>query len=504
MQNESLYSNLIYEYFLLRFQFQYYRFGDTLPPIDILYKEFNVSPQTVRAALQRLRAEGYLSMGNGQCTRVLFQQTKQELADHVSRFYSRRRDAFSDLYASGEIMFVPMLVEGLRRMDEDDIASISVLAERAGADDLFHFYCFTLQKTENPLALNLFWEVCIFQGFPFAKNGPGLRQFTTNVIRKRLKTLVSYIKARDWDSAHAAFLEYQRSDIKTATAFLAPHFKRSVMQDQIPFTWRIYRERPQLCYNLASHILHEIYLGEYRDVSYLPSYAKMAEKYGVSFSTIRRTVDMLCQIGAARSIKGKGTRIFGIGVPCDRPDFENPAIRRNLSFFVQSYELLLYSCQGVTLSLMEGLTAEARGNLISQYETCLNTGRSELAFWYYLNSVIEYSKLAAIREIYKKIYALFLWGYPLKAFSGGSPQLDLTTLQFTQDMIRYLKADDAHGCAGAVRALIAKLLPAAERFLAGHGIRPEKLRTHPSIRLLITTGQEGLPPDGSGTGESFS
>ena len=46
--------------------FQYYQYGDTLPSIDTLCREFSVSAQTVTTALQRLREEGYIDMHNGE------------------------------------------------------------------------------------------------------------------------------------------------------------------------------------------------------------------------------------------------------------------------------------------------------------------------------------------------------------------------------------------------------------------------------------------------------
>lgn len=50
MQNEQQFSNLIYDYFLLRFRFQYYKYGDFLPPIKILCQQFCVSSPPVKAA----------------------------------------------------------------------------------------------------------------------------------------------------------------------------------------------------------------------------------------------------------------------------------------------------------------------------------------------------------------------------------------------------------------------------------------------------------------------
>ena len=310
MVNDNQYSNLIYEYFLVRFHSLYYKYGNTLPSIDILCREFNVSAQTVKAALRRLRAEGYISMHNGTVTTVTFQQTRQGAVDFILNYFSERWADYYDLYSSAELVFIPMLVEGLKRMDEEDLALLSHLEERAEADDLVHFYCCVLQKIENPLALNLFWETTLYQGFPFARLEPQPIHFDTGLVRRRLKVLMSRVYDKDWKGVQAALLEYQQSDIHAIQKALGPYIRPLPKESQIPFVWRVYHNRPQICYNLASQILHDIYLGEFREVQYLPSYEKLAEKYGVSVSTLRRTIAMLSQAGACRTINVKGFLLY--------------------------------------------------------------------------------------------------------------------------------------------------------------------------------------------------
>ena len=36
MRNDEGFANLIYDYFVVRFHFQYYKYGDSLPKIDAL------------------------------------------------------------------------------------------------------------------------------------------------------------------------------------------------------------------------------------------------------------------------------------------------------------------------------------------------------------------------------------------------------------------------------------------------------------------------------------
>ena len=101
--------NLIYQYFLLRMHFQYYQYGDTLPSIDTLCREFSVSAQTVTTALQRLREEGYIDMHNGRQTKVLFRQTGEEYEAFIRGFFSERLDASSDLTRTTQMICLPLM-----------------------------------------------------------------------------------------------------------------------------------------------------------------------------------------------------------------------------------------------------------------------------------------------------------------------------------------------------------------------------------------------------------
>ena len=162
MQNKQHFSNLIYEYFFLRIRFQYYECGDTLPSIDTLCDEFSVSSQTVKSALRRLRSEGYISMHNGRPTTVIFRQTGEDLSDFITGYYSKRYKAFADLNETGLLIYIPLIMEGLCRMNDDEISGIFQLSEQPTTDNLLHFYCFVLQKLDNPLIMNLFWETAMF------------------------------------------------------------------------------------------------------------------------------------------------------------------------------------------------------------------------------------------------------------------------------------------------------------------------------------------------------
>lgn len=486
MQSEQQYSNLVYEYFLTRIRFRYYKYGDTLPSIDTLCRELSVSSQTMKMALKRLRSEGYIDMRNGRSTKVIFQQDQETSNQYILRYFSCRIHCFRDLYQSVNLIIEPLLLEGLRRADEKDLACLTRLAEVTSMDDVLHLFCFILQKTDNPLAMNLYWETSIFLGLLFLKHDYKRDLMETDLLRRELKRSILLAKNKEWDLLSQHFQAFRRDSIGTVVDHLIQQISPFKGEEHIPFVWRIYRDRPQVCYSLAAHLLHEIYVGSFRDAVYLPSYEKMAEAYKVSVSTMRRTIRVLNQLGAVRSINGRGTMVFGIGKPCDSPDFTNPAVRRNLAYFFQSFELLVYSCENVLRHCLTAATREEKGRLAGQIEQDLANGRQELSLWRCLLFITKCSHLEGIREIYGRIYSLFLWGYPLRASRESNPDLDAATLHFSNRMLLNLTKGNITGCCEAIRQLAAVQFPALEQFLLNQGLTPEDLRLNPSIQLLIS------------------
>lgn len=489
MQSEQQYSNLVYEFFLKRIQFGYYKCGDLLPSIDVLCRELIVSAQTVKAALQRLRGEGYIDMHNGRSTKVIAEKTPEQARQFTLDYFSHRVKSFHDLYQSSRLVIMPLLSEGFRRADQKDLDYLARLAEGETADDILHFFCFVLQKLDNPLLMNLYWETSIFWGLLFLKQNGEQDLSDVRLMHQEMQRCMQHAACREWDRLFEELQTFRQHSVGTAVDILIQSVPPAKDEDQIPFQWRIYRERPQVCYSLASHLLHEIYMGNYQEADWLPSYEKMARTYGVSMSTVRRTIKVLNQLGAVRSINGKGTRVFRLGDPCETPDFESSVVRRNLSFFVQSYELLVYSCEPVMKDFLAASSPTERKGLLKGLEDNLASGRCDSSFWLCLLSIARYSRLQGIREIYGQIYSLFLWGYPLKASGPQKPLLEQSILCFTESMIRSLKGNDFRGCAEAMKEFVTLYFPATEGYLASNGFRPEELRLTPSIRLLIRTDE---------------
>lgn len=482
MHDEPAFCNLIYEYFVLRFKFQNYKYGDQLPSIDTLCHKFCVAPLTVKAALRRLQEEGYVSIRHGKCTQVTFQQSEDEYQKFKGDFFADRIHLYADFSKAMDLIFLPLYVEGFQHMDEKDLADLCQIVERWESDSLVNFYSSILQKMKNPLALNLFWETALFLGFPSLTQDEISGFYHAESFNNRLYRLIDSGREKKSSlicEAHNAFVQ----DITDKFIGLWNQ-QIETGAPVISFRWRIYRNRPQICYNLATLILHHIYFGEYSEADFLPSYQTMAEKYDVSLSTIRRTIHILNEVGAVHSINGKGTCILSSDQEGYEANLTNSAIRQNLAYFIQAFELLKFSIEGVSRTTLPALPLEVKEDLIRQLEKLLQEHRCQLASNEVLVYIYTYSPLKDLREIYEKLYKLMLWGLPLIRHRTEASGIDKMLIQFTEALISALKKGNFDDCTELLRELFTTQYSIAEAYLYRQGLKPEELRL-PSFKLML-------------------
>lgn len=160
--------------------------------------------------------------------------------------------------------------------------------------------------------MNLCWEMIRYLCFPLL-DAHGAAEDCLRELRA----------GGDADRAKRACLAGWKQDIDELFAFLETARAEYALEDvrPVPFEWNIYRQRPQLRYSIASRIIREILEERYPVGSFLPSLPRMAERFGVAVSTVRRTLDLLAGLGVAASFQGKGTRVL---MDPRRIDFSKP------------------------------------------------------------------------------------------------------------------------------------------------------------------------------------
>ena len=485
MRQEQLLSNLIYEYFVMHFHSRFYEYGDILPTIETLSQDCCVSLDTVKTALKRLRIDGYITLQSRKGIKVVFSQSEEERDAYIANFFSQRRSAMPDLTESAKLVLVPLLTEGLCKMDDGDFTSLYSSIDQIKLGNYAHFYFSILRKLNNPLVMNLFWEITLFQGVSMLCKESDFQNSASEMIHQSLREVLLAGQRRDRKHLPEVINSTGKEVLKTFTNYSTHKLTFSGEESQLPFVWHIYRERPQICYDLVTWFLHQILRGKYQNVEFLPSYKKLADSLQVSLMTIRRTVDLLHRLGMVKPINGTGVRVLPKGAPDVTAQLGESDIRRNLALYFHAFEILAYTCETVTREIFPRFTEEAEKEFISTLKQDLETGDCSCVTLCYLLHIMKHCPLMAIREIYGKIYDFFLWGYPLRVSAKNAVEFDCRAYIFTQKIVRLLEKKDYESFADETKNFIVGELAKTEQRLYNLGLRPEELRPISSIRLIM-------------------
>ncbi len=487
MRQEQLLPDLIYEYFVMRFHSLSYKYGDMLPTIETLSQDCCVSLDTVKTVLNRLRNEGYVIIESRKGIKVVFLQSEEERNAYITHFFSQRHSTLPDLNKSAELVLVSLLTEGLCRIDDKDFTSLSSLIDQIKISNYTQFYSAILRKLNNPLAMNLFWEILLFQGTSMLCQESDLQSAVPDTVRQSLRDILLAGLQRDRKRPPEIMNTSGKEVLKTYTKYYTNNLHFTKEEPQLPFVWRIYRERPQICYDLVTWFLHQILKGKYQNTEFLPSYKKLAETLQVSLMTVRRTVDLLHRLGMVKPINGIGVRILPKGDPDVAAQFGAPDIRRNLVLYYHAYEILAYTCETVMRATFPRFTVDAEHEFILTLKQNLESGDCSCVLLCYLLYIMEHCPLNAIREIYGKIYAFFLWGYPLRVSTKNAKNFDNRACIFTQQIVEFLEKKNYESFAETTKNFIAREIAYTEQCLYHLGLRPEELHPTSSIRLIVTT-----------------
>ncbi|BDF71001.1 hypothetical protein CE91St41_17710 [Oscillospiraceae bacterium] len=414
---------LIYKFFATQIQFGYYKTGDFLPSIEDLCQIYHASGRTVRSAYLQLQEDGYVSLSSGRRTTVVYQATAEECARSRRSYYLARMEAAPALNEAMKLLLLPVMRNGCERLTPQAMSEIREMAAKLGDGDFyisfFGGYAMVM-ASENQLASALFSEVVSFYQFPhvllrFAGKELEVRQFQELSAR-----VIAACDRNDCKAFYDAYMAIQTymNDVLNHYLILAKQLLPA--QEQIPFTWNVYRDRPQLCYSVAARIIKEICIACcYQPGDTLPHHAILAEKYQVSYMTIRRTMEMLESMGIVSVRHGVGTTVTE-----PQPDparYQNSAMRRIHTMALESMELLRLAFDSVTAQLSADVSARDCAEILRAQS---KRGLTHSAFITCMDLLFRGSTNLQLRNIWDRLFELLLLDLPLLEAAGLHAALD--------------------------------------------------------------------------------
>lgn len=436
MKKESGLQQLVYDYFETRILFGFYRYGDKLPSIQQIGAMFHLGRTTVRAALSLLEKEGYIVTEERKTAVVVFRAGVDGFEENAAKYFIPRREGMEDFEKAGLLLFVPLWEEGLRRWDQKKWELFRDEQEftlPSGVPLPVELYIMALSTLDNTLILNLYWEGIRYVRFPYLVskrvkgiNGTKLKDITREtmitLLNQEFETSYGYLEKKVFGFMESAKNEYGLKDA-----------------EPIPFQWNIYRQRPQMRYSLASLIIREIMYGRYPIGGYLPTLIQMEEQFGVSLTTVRRTLSLLEELGITKSYQGKGTMVC---MDHANINLSNPGIKKGFILYMESLQLLNLTIYGISLYTLQSVTRERRDELKEKLKKNRKSKKSSNCFEIYLIFIMKECPSAMVRECYGKLLELLAWGYPFTVLRLNIENLDKRYSGNIRQMEKHLEEDN--------------------------------------------------------------
>lgn len=428
--------NSIYKYYTCHILFGHLAHGSYLPTIEQICDIFHVAPETVRSALMKLQKDGLISVSAGRRTTVTYVASPEEKYRSAENYYLARKEDIENIYHVTDLILMPLFYEGCKRLSDDELLRLSI-ATGQGASNLAAISmicCNTMiQKLNNRLAKDLFFDIVAFFQFPY------IPSFDRRVeeFQQDYRSLLSSCETSDRDGLFRAFSYLQDLTRKAILGFIGKAAINQPAIPQISFHWQTNRDRPQYCHSLASCIIQNIIDGRYSKTDMLPSYEKMAEEFSVSVSTIRRTVGLLRDMGVLNSINGVGSQIHFTSPNWKK--LKRPAIEKNIVRAIESVEFFSITSKPVLSRILPSLTPLQKNKLKGILEKSRGNHPLEsfIRVAEYIAGIYPYPILF---EIYKKLSEFLLFVYPLLLSLTGTESRRDTA--FIGEIMLALEQDD--------------------------------------------------------------
>lgn len=426
MENSTELRPVVYSLLLTQIQFGAYRGGERLPTMEETSSQLCVSVDTVRAAYLALKEQGVISLSKNIGATVKVRYDAQETEHFIQSFFSARRHAMIDLGSSLLPLFGNAQWIGLKHASPQTLRAMEALwrsentaAPYAMLEHLNEKY----SALGNSLFMRLVWQSFTFLYAPFFSIEENL--LACDPGADYVPSVLAHCRQGDWPALRAAVTQSIEGIARALNQFYQERITLPSPQREIPFRWSSYKKSQQRCYTLAMDLLIAISRGEYPSGSILPSQKALAQRAGLSISTVRRALELLGSVGAIQSTPYVGTRVLPLEKIAENSDFANPILRRRLLDMAESFQALALSCREVSRLTLASLDTGAVGQLRRELEGHQQTRRGEALFYFTMAWIAKNAPYQAIRTVYSELLRQFFWAYAFRALIGVDARYDL-------------------------------------------------------------------------------
>ncbi|MFQ8600566.1 MAG: GntR family transcriptional regulator [Oscillospiraceae bacterium] len=262
----------------------------------------------------------------------------------------------------------------------------------------------------NDLLMRLVWQAFMFFLAPFLSVSGNLVLLHQN--QNPLLHMVALCREKNWPALSACIDAFQEQKGIAFRRFYESRIQSTASDQQAAFTWSVYKKASQICYSLGMELLVAIGQGVYPSNSLLPSLNTLAKEKHVSVNTVRRTMALLNDIGATKSINGVGTKVLPPDQIAENCDLSQASVQKRLFSHAESVHILALSCRQVAEATIPSIDQETIKKWKAKLAAYARVERYELAPYAIINLISQDAPFMAVRTVYTELFRNLFLGIP--------------------------------------------------------------------------------------------
>ena len=320
MKRKKTLHDYLYENLREQIETGYYKYGEALPSMNRLCETYHVGIRTVRDVLSELRDQGMIRTEERRPAVIVYGKTGEE--DYIPDILAvlQRKTSVLAVYKTMELLMPRMFalsvqvcgvetaVEYFKRLKRDRRKEVRA-RWKASSNALYNL----LDASHNLLFRDIFTSLEIGSRIPFFLEPEYTPPFSCCCGEyDDPMWMAEAVSAGDTRMIQEQFARMYRSlghDIKRYLDWIESRFETGNIEQKNGYSWNCAQGHDHLYIQIARDLIDRIGLGFYKDGSFLPSEAVLAQEYSVSVATIRRSISMLNRLGFCRTYNVKGTQV---------------------------------------------------------------------------------------------------------------------------------------------------------------------------------------------------
>ena len=320
MERKKTLHDYLYENLKEQIQTGYYKYGEALPSMNQLCETYHVGIRTVRDVLSDLREQGMIRTEERRPAVIVYRKTGEgdlvpdilavlQRKDSILAVYKTMEQLMPGMFAlSVRVCGVETAMDHFKQLKKDRRKAVRV-RWKSSSNALYHL----LDASHNLLFRDIFTSLEIGSRIPFFLEPEYTPPFSFCCGEyDDPMWMAEAVSSGDTRVIRERFACMYRSlghDIKRYLDWIESRIATGDIEQRNGYSWNSEQGHDHFYIQIARDLIDRIGLGIYKNGSFLPPEAVLAQEYGVSTATIRRSISMLNRLGFCHTYNVKGTQV---------------------------------------------------------------------------------------------------------------------------------------------------------------------------------------------------